>query len=46
MWEFANSRFDDYRNSLSTMNLAECIDVNIEESCDRLTKSLLDAAHQ
>ena len=28
------------------MNLAECIDVNIEESCDRLTKSLLDAAHQ
>ena len=28
------------------MSLAECIDVNIEESCDRLTKSLLDAAHQ
>ena len=28
------------------MNHAECIDVNIEESCDRLTKFLLDAAHQ
>ena len=46
VWEFANARFDNYRNSLSTMSLAECIDVNIEESCDRLTKSLLDAAHQ
>ena len=46
VWEFANAHFDDYRNSLSTLNLAECIDVNIEESCDRLTKSLLDAAHQ
>ena len=28
------------------MNLVECIDENIEESCYRLTKSLLDAAHQ
>ena len=46
MWEFANARFDDYVNSLSTMSLAECTDVNIEESRDRLAKSVLDAAHQ
>ena len=42
VWEFTNARFDDHRNSLSTMSLAECIDVSMEESCE----SLLDAAHQ
>ena len=44
MWDFNRTNFDDYRNRLDHMNLADQINDDVNDSCDNLTNSILLAA--
>jgi exonuclease III len=44
MWDFSIANFDEYRRVLQQMNLTEAITDDVNESCNKLTNSILSAA--
>lgn len=44
MWDFSQANFEDYRNELESMTLADAITNDVDESCNNLTNQILSAA--